>query len=89
MKLSPEATALFEAHKSRILELLERRPASLADLPRRWPMARPLIRHLLDELEMEGRIMVVAREWATRAEVYGLNPYPHSVLPRQALRKAG
>jgi predicted Rossmann fold nucleotide-binding protein DprA/Smf involved in DNA uptake len=89
MKLSPEATALFEAHKSRILELLERRPASVADLPRRWPMARPLIRHLLSELEMEGRVMVVAREWATRAAVYGINPYPRSVLPREGLRRAG
>ena len=89
MKLSIEATALMDRHKSRILELLERRPATQAELPRRWPMARPLVSHLLRELEHDGRIMVVAHERSTRAPVYGLNPYPRSELPQPSLRMAG
>ncbi|UCC24613.1 MAG: winged helix-turn-helix transcriptional regulator [Gemmatimonadales bacterium] len=89
MTFGPEAQALLDAHKIRILAILEQQPAAAAELPRRWPMSRPLLRHLLDQLELEGEVMVVARDRRSRARVYGINPYPRSSVPLERFRRAG
>lgn len=89
MNFGPEAQALLAAHKTRILALLQQQPATAAELPRRWPISRPLLRHLLDQLELEGEVMVVARDRGSRARVYGINPYPRSRLTPEGYRRAG
>lgn len=88
MMLSREATALLAEQKERILEALRRAPTSKVDIPRRWPVTRGMVTYLLEQLEMEGRIMVVARDLRTGAKVWGLNPWPSSALPAEPYRLA-
>lgn len=88
MKLSREAIALLAEQKQRIMETLQREPATKADIPRRWPVTRGMVAYLLEQLEMEGRIMVVARERHTGAPVWAPNPWPKSELPAEPFRLA-
>lgn len=75
MKTGAEAERLLAAHKERILATLEENgPATVAELPRRWPVTRAVLAHLVDELEREGAIVPVAMMRTSRAVVYGRTP---------------
>lgn len=66
---------LLAEHKELILSTLEEEgPATVAELPRRWPVTRTVLKHLVDELEREGAIVPVAMMRTTRAVVYGRTP---------------
>lgn len=75
MKRGTEAARVLAAHKELILEALEERgPATVAELPRSWPVTRAVVAALVDELELEGAITPVAMMRTTRAVVWGLTP---------------
>lgn len=75
MTIGAEAQRLLAAQKEWILAALEENgPATVAELPRRWPVTRAMVRYLVDELEREGAIVPVAMMRNSRALVYGRTP---------------
>lgn len=75
MGMGAEAERLLAAHKERILEALDREgPLAVAELPRRWPVTRAVVAHLVEELEREGAVVPVAMMRTSRAPVYARTP---------------
>lgn len=54
-----------------VLEALERAPLPVAELPRRWPVTRTLVRACVAELEARGELRIEragGRQYAARKE---------------------
>lgn len=59
MKLSESGEAFLAEARIRILSALEEHGTlTAAELPRRWPATRVLLRHLVDELVVDGLIAI-------------------------------
>ena len=55
MKLSGAGTSLLHDVRWAVLSALDTHgPSTVAELPRRWPVTKVVVRHVVDELAAEG-----------------------------------
>lgn len=57
MRLSASGAVLVDTARAHILAALEMAgPMTMSELPRRWPVTRPLVRHLVETMVEEGEV---------------------------------